>query len=194
LRKDKRIRVIEFARNFGKASALSAGFDNSKGDIIITMDADLQDDPDEIPRFLEKLKEYDLVVGWKYKRKDSITKKIASKIFNWMIRKTTKIKLHDSDCNFRAMKMDVIKNLNIYGGLFRYIPSLAYWKGFKIGEIKVKHHKRRSGKTKFKGVMRLIKGFLDLITINYLINYKTSPLYLFGFIGMGLGFIGFLLY
>jgi len=152
----------------------------------------LQDDPIEIPRLLEKLKYYDLVVGWKHQRKDPITKKIASKIFNWLIRLTTKIKLHDSDCNFRAMRREVIENLNIYGGLFRYIPNLAYWKGFKVGEIKVRHNKRFSGKTKFKGIMRLIKGFLDLITINYLINYRTSPLYFFGFIGMGFSFLGIL--
>ena len=190
--KDNRVKIIEFARNFGKAAALSAGFENSKGNIIITMDSDLQDDPIEIPRLLEKLKYYDLVVGWKHQRKDPITKKIASKIFNWLIRLTTKIKLHDSDCNFRIMRREVIENLNIYGGLFRYIPSLAYWKGFKVGEVKVRHNKRFSGKTKFKGIMRLIKGFLDLITINYLINYRTSPLYFFGFIGMGFSFLGIL--
>lgn len=192
--KDEKVRCISFMRNFGKAAALSSGFDNSKGNVIITMDADLQDDPSEIPKLLEKLNEgYDLVVGWKYPRVDSLTKKIASKIFNFMVRRLTKIKLHDSDCNFRVMRREVVDNLNIYGGLFRYIPSLAHWKGFKITEVKVKHNKRFSGKTKYKGFRRLISGFLDLITIKFLISYRTSPIHLFGFIGLSFSFLGFVL-
>ena len=193
-KKDKKVKIIRFKRNFGKAAALSAGFELAKGKLILTMDADLQDDPREIPRLLNKLgKGYDLVVGWKYKRKDPyITKVIPSKIFNFLVRKLTKIKLHDSDCNFRLMKKEVLDNLAIYGGLYRYIPSLTASKGYRIGEIKVRHNPRKHGKSKF-GFTRLFKGTFDLITIKYLISYSQSPLYFFGGIGLFFESIGFIL-
>ncbi|MEK6812882.1 MAG: glycosyltransferase family 2 protein [Nanoarchaeota archaeon] len=180
-KKDKRVRLVQFARNFGKASALSAGMREAKGNIVVTMDADLQDDPEEIPRMHEKLQQgFDLVVGWKYKRKDAFfAKKLPSKIFNGLIRWLHKIKIHDSDCNFRMMRKEVAKEILFYGGLFRYIPSLAHWRGYRVTEIPVVHHKRFSGKSKW-GVSRLFKGSLDLITVTFLLRYKNSPLYFFG--------------
>ena len=192
-RKDSRVHLIQFSRNFGKASALSAGLEASNGKFIVTMDADLQDDPEEIPRMLEKLKHgYDLVVGWKYKRQDPfLTKILPSKIFNFLIRVLHGVKIHDSDCNFRMMRKEVAKDLLFYGGLFRYIPSLAYWNGYKVTEIPVIHHKRFSGKSKW-GAGRLLKGSLDMLTVTFLIKYKSSPLYFFGASGLVLFFLGFL--
>lgn len=191
-KKDKKVRGIKFQRNFQKAAALSAGFSEAKGDVIITLDADQQDDPGEIPKFLEKLKQgYDLVVGWRYKRKDRITKKISSKVFNFLVRKFTNIKLHDSDCNFKAIQKKVIKDLNLYGGLYRYIPSLAASKGFKIDEVKVIHHKRKYGKSKYKH-KRLLGGTLDLITTKFLLDYTKRPLHLFGMLGGLFTLVGFI--
>jgi len=191
---DRKIKVIRFRRNFQKAAALMAGFTLASGNFILTMDADLQDEPKEIPRFLETIKQnphLDLVVGWKYKRHDPWHKKIPSRIFNSLVRKLTGIRIHDSDCNFRLMRREVIESIDLYGGLYRYIPSLAHSKGFRVGEIKVTHNPRKFGKSKF-GAGRLIKGALDLLTIKFLIDYKKSPLYLFGTIGVvtfGLGFL-----
>jgi glycosyltransferase involved in cell wall biosynthesis len=180
--KDTSIKIIQFQRNFGKSAALSAGFDNAKGDIIITMDGDLEDDPNEIPNLLKATKDYDLVVGWRYKRKHTITKRIASKFFNSFINLSTGIKIHDSNCCLKAYKRKVIENINLYGELHRYIPSLAHWKGFKVGEIKVTHHKRLHGKSKY-GIDRLFKGLMDLITVQFLMTFGKKPLHLFGFFG-----------
>ena len=193
-KKDKRIKCIKFRRNFGKGAALSAGFDYATGNIIITMDADLQDDPEEISAMINKLNlGYDIVIGWKYPRHDSFSKKFFSKIFNGLVRKLTKIKVHDSDCNFRVMKKEVAKDLEIYGGLFRYIPSLANWKGYKVTEMKVVHHPRKLGQAKFSGYGRLIRGLLDLITIKFLISFEKSPSYFFGRTGLYLLGLGGLL-
>jgi glycosyltransferase involved in cell wall biosynthesis len=191
--KDQNVKVIQFRRNFQKAAALSAGFFRAKGSIIITMDADLQDNPDEIPKFLDQINNgSDLVVGWKYKRKDSWTKTVPSKIFNILVRSLTGIKIHDSDCNFRAMKADVIKDMNIYSGLYRYIPSIASSHGAKIDEIKVVHHSRKFGKSKY-GFGRLFKGVFDLLTVKFLLSYAKRPLHFFGGIGTFLFFVGFVL-
>ena len=190
--KDKNVRLIQFQRNFGKAAALSCGFKESKGDMIITMDGDLQDDPKEIPRFIEKLKDYDVVSGWKFKRHDPITKTIPSKFFNWLTKQITGVNIHDSNCGFKAYKRYVVENLDIYGELHRYIPALAHRKGYSIGEIKVEHHARKHGKSKY-GVGRLLKGFLDLITVEFLINYTKRPLHFFGSIGIISGGFGFLI-
>jgi glycosyltransferase involved in cell wall biosynthesis len=192
-KKDKRVKIIKFRKNFAKASGLSAGFKLAKGDVILTLDADLQDDPLEIPRFIQKINQgFDLVVGWKFKRKDPYHKILLSKLFNFIVRKLTKIKLHDNDCNFRAIKKEILPYLNLYGGLYRYIPSIAFWKGFKVGEIKVKHNKRKFGKSKY-GMERIFKGFFDLITIKYLLSFSTTPLYLFGLIGSLLFSIGLII-
>lgn len=188
-KKDKKIRIIKFKRNFGKAAALAAGFEQAKGKIIITMDADMQDDPEEIPAMINKLNlGYDLIVGWKYPRRDSISKIFFSRIFNLLVRRLTRITIHDSDCNFRVMRNEVAKDLrnSIYGGLFRYIPSLAHWKGYRVTEMKVTHHPRKFGEAKFSGSGRLIRGFLDLITIKFLISFEKSPSYFFGKFGLGL--------
>lgn len=190
--KDKNVRLIQFQRNFGKAAALSCGFKESKGDMIITMDGDLQDDPKEIPRFIEKLKDYDVVSGWKFKRHDPITKTIPSKFFNWLTKQITGVNIHDSNCGFKAYRRYVVENLDIYGELHRYIPALAHRKGYSIGEIKVEHHARKHGKSKY-GVGRLLKGFLDLITVEFLINYTKRPLHFFGSIGIISGGFGVLI-
>ena len=189
-KKDKKVKLISFQRNYGKSDALSAGFDNAKGDIIITLDGDLQDNPKEIPRFIEKLNQgYDLVVGWKFKRKDPLTKIIPSKFFNLLTSFLTKVKIHDMNCGFKAYKKEVIKNINVYGELHRYIPAMAFWRGYKIGEIKVKHYPRRYGKSKY-GVNRLFKGFMDLITVKFLMSYGRRPLHLFGLTGLLCFFLG----
>ena len=193
LSKDKQIKVISFQKNLKKAAALSAGFDAAKGSTIITMDSDLQDDPMEIPKFLKKLNQgYDLVSGWKQKRKDPLLRKINSRIFNIIVMILTKIKIHDSDCNFRAMKKQVAKNLNIYGGLYRYIPSIAYHKGFKVGEVKIAHRSRKFGKSKY-GIARLFTGFFDLVTLKFLLSYEKSPMHLFAVPGSILGVIGLII-
>lgn len=186
------LKVIRFRRNFGKTAALSAGFKLAEGNIIITMDGDLQDDPLEIPHFIEKLEEYDLIVGWKFNRKDPITKKIPSKIFNKLTAMLSGLNLHDFDCGFKAYRKEVVKNLNIYGELHRYIPALVHWRGYRVGEIKVKHHARKFGKTKY-GVARLVKGFLDLITVTFLMQYIRRPFHLFGVLGLSSSFVSFIL-
>lgn len=181
---DKKVKAIKFRRNFGKSIALNTAFKHAKGNIIITMDGDLQDDPDEIPRFIEKIgKGYDLVVGWKYHRNDPITKTVPSKFFNWLTCMLTGVNLHDFNCGFKAYKKEVVDSISLYGEMHRYIPALAAWHGFKITEIKVKHHPRKYGKSKY-GFSRLLKGFLDLITVKFLTSYSTRPLHVFGIPGI----------
>lgn len=191
-KKDKCVKIIKFRRNFGKSAALSAGFKEAKGDTVITMDGDLQDDPTEIPRFLEAIKKTDLVVGWRFNRKDPISKRLPSKIFNKLTSILTGVKIHDSNCCFKAYRSEVIKNINIYGELHRYIPALAYWKGFGISEIKVNHNPRIYGKSKY-GFMRIFKGFMDLITIKFLTKYIKKPFHLFGGLGFLSTFLGFVI-
>ena len=182
--KDNRVSIIKLRKNFGKAIALNAAFRHVKGDVVITMDGDLQDDPDEIPQFIKKIEEgYDLVVGWKYPRIDPFTKTVPSKFFNWLTCMLTGINLHDFNCGFKAYKKDVIHNISLYGEMHRYIPALAAWHGFKIAEIKVKHHPRKYGKSKY-GFSRLLKGFLDLITVKFLTSFATRPLHVFGIPGI----------
>ncbi len=188
---DARVKLIRLRRNFGKAAALSAGFDVARGRILVTMDGDLQDDPQEIPRFLEKLDDgLDLVSGWKKERKDPISKRYPSLLFNWATRKLAQVDLHDFNCGFKAYRREVVEQISLYGELHRYIPVLASRKGFAIGEITVRHHPRRSGVSKY-GWDRLYKGLLDLITVLFITKYTRRPLHLFGVIGlisMGLGF------
>jgi len=191
--KDEHAKVIQFRKNFGKATALSVGFKHAKGDIVITMDGDLQDDPEEIPTFIDKINEgYDLIVGWKFQRKDPITKTLPSKIFNKLTASLTRVKIHDFNCGFKAYRKEVTKNIEVYGELHRYIPALAYWKGYHIGEIKVKHHARKHGKSKY-GSSRLVKGFLDLLTVKFLMSFTKKPLHLFGTIGLLFLSVGFMI-
>lgn len=186
---DKKIRYISFRKNYGKSAALQLGFKSVTGDAVITMDADLQDDPAEIPNLLKKLDEgYDLVSGWKKQRHDPFIKKHSSKFFNYATRLFTHIKLHDFNCGLKAYRTEAVRELKVYGELHRYIPVLAGWKGFKVTEIPVKHHARRYGKTKF-GVSRFFKGFVDLITVIFTTRYIRRPMHLFGLLG-ALSFLG----
>ena len=187
---DDHVRGIRFRRNFGKAAALTAGFRAAQGHYVVTLDADLQDDPGEIPRFLAKLDEgWDVVSGWKYPRRDPWTKTVPSRIFNWATRTLTGVHLHDFNCGFKAYRAEVVKEVRIYGMLYRYIAVLAHWRGFRVTEIKVHHRPRRYGKSKF-GVSRFAVGFFDLITVLFLTQYTWRPLHLFGSLGLsslGLG-------
>lgn len=193
VKQDKNVIPIRFRTNFGKAAALQAGFDKAEGDVIFTMDADLQDDPVEIPRFLEKIEEgYDLVSGWKKKRKDPITKRWPSKFFNLITSMVFHLRLHDYNCGYKAYTKEAAKSLNIYGELYRYIPAIIWSKGFSVTEIVVTHHKRKFGKSKY-GASRLIRGFLDLLTVTMITKYQRSPLYLFGASGLIISLIGFII-
>jgi len=181
---DKCVHIVQFRRNFGKAAALSAGFAEAQGDIVLTLDADLQDDPQEIPRFLAKLDEgYDLVSGWKYPRLDPISKTLPSKIFNFVTSSLTGVNLHDFNCGFKAYRSEVIQELHLYGELYRFIPALAHTRGFRVTEIKVKHHPRQYGQSKY-GFSRMFRGFFDLITVLFLTQYIKRPLHLFGWFGV----------
>ncbi|MCB5270769.1 MAG: glycosyltransferase family 2 protein [Candidatus Cloacimonetes bacterium] len=181
---DPQVRVIKFRRNFGKAAALQKGFDLAQGEVVFTMDADLQDDPVEIPAFLAKLEEgYDLVSGWKKKRHDPLHKKIPSKVFNSVTAHTFHLKLKDYNCGFKAYRKELVKELSLYGEMHRYIPALADALGYKVGEIAVQHRARQFGKSKY-GIERYLRGFFDLLTVKMVTQYAKSPLYLFGRIGL----------
>ena len=182
--KDSKVKLISFYRNFGKSAALSEGFKNANGDIIITMDADLQDDPAEIPNFVNKISEgSDLVSGWKKVRHDPWTKTFPSKIFNFVTRLLTGVKIHDFNCGLKAYRSSVIKSIEIFGGRHRYIPALVGQKNFSISEIIVNHRPRKYGTTKYGG-SRLLHGFFDLLTILFLNKYTQHPLHFFGMIGL----------
>ena len=184
VKNDNRITVIKFYKNFGKAEALSEGFNQATGDIIITIDADLQDDPAEIPQLIAKIQEgWDLVSGWKKERKDPVSKRIPSIIFNYVTRILTGINIHDFNCGLKAYHRRVIKAVDIYGGLHRYIPALAGQKGFSITEIEVNHRSREFGETKYGG-NRFFHGFFDLFTMLFTSKYFNRPLHFFGFIGL----------
>jgi len=189
---DSHVQVVRFRRNFGKTPALVAGFGQAKGDVVFTMDADLQDDPAEIPLFLDKLAEgYDLVSGWKYPRHDPITKTFPSFFFNRMVWMSTGVKLHDINCGFKAYRREALEDLKLYGELHRFIPVLAHQRGFKVTEVKVRHHKRKFGKSKF-GARRFLRGFLDLLMVVFLMSYLRTPLRLFGAFGLLSLVLGFL--
>jgi len=178
------VKIIQFRRNYGKAAALSAGFSAATGDVIITMDADLQDDPDEIPHLVDKIESgLDLVSGWKFDRKDPISKTLPSKLFNGITSIFTGIKIHDFNCGLKAYRREVTEELAIYGELHRYIPVLAHGKGFSVGEIKVKHHVRKFGESKY-GLERYARGMFDLVTVLFMGKYSTKPLHLFGSTGL----------
>jgi glycosyltransferase involved in cell wall biosynthesis len=183
--------VVHFRRNFGKAAALDAGFRRARGQIIFTMDADLQDDPNEIPNFLAKLEEgNDVVSGWKKKRNDPLGKTLPSKLFNFTVSRASGLRLKDFNCGFKAYRSEAVQGLGLYGELHRYIPVLVHFRGFRVAEIAVVHHPRTSGSSKY-GVERLVKGFFDLLTVLLITRYRTRPLHLFGGVGLVFALIGF---
>lgn len=191
VRNHAEVRLIELQGNFGKSAALAAGFGEARGKIVFTLDADLQDDPKEIPRFLEKLDEgYDVVSGYKQKRNDPWTKVLPSRVFNAMVRRSTGIELHDVNCGFKAYRDVVLKNVRLYGELHRFIPVLAHWKRFRIGEIVVEHHARKHGVSKFGGG-RFFRGLMDLMTVVFLMKYERRPAHFFGGLGALTLFAGF---
>lgn len=181
---DPNIRIIKFRRNFGKAAALQRGFDLAKGEVVFTLDADLQDNPREIPAFLAKLDEgWDLVTGWKRKRHDPWHKTIPSKLFNFVTARAFRLKLRDYNCGFKAYRREVVKELELYGEMHRYIPALANALGYRITEIPVEHRRREYGRSKY-GMERYLRGFFDLLTVKMVTQYIKSPLYLFGRVGL----------
>jgi len=187
------VRGVKFSRNYGKAAGLQVGFQEARGDIVITMDADLQDSPEEIPELVRMVKEdgYDLVSGWKKKRYDPISKTVPTKVYNWATRRMSGIHLHDFNCGLKAYRKSVVKNIELYGDMHRYVPVLAKRKGFdKIGEKVVAHQSRKYGKTKF-GISRFIKGPIDLLTVSFMSKYGKRPMHFFGVLGALMFFIGF---
>lgn len=186
------VHFIAFRRNFGKSAAINAGFRAAKGEVVITMDADLQDDPAEIPRFLERLEAgADLVSGWKQQRNDPVTKTLPSRVFNWITRRMTGLPLHDFNCGFKAYRREVVDELDVYGELHRLLPALASWRGFRVEEMPVRHHARRFGHSKF-GLERFLRGLFDLLTVYFLTSYTGRPMHLFGNVGLVTGTLGVL--
>jgi len=188
--RNRKFKAIRFRRNYGKSAALSVGFAAAQGMIIVTMDADLQDEPAEIQNLVSKLKEgYDLVSGWKKKRNDPINKTIPSRFWNYVTSKASGIRLHDFNCGLKAYRKETAKSLQVYGEMHRYLPALAHWNGFRVAEIPVQHHARRYGRTKF-GATRGVKGILDLLTVLFTTRYLKRPLHFFGTIGVLLTLTG----
>lgn len=187
---DKRVRAIRFRRNFGKAAALAAGFRAARGDILFTLDSDLQDDPTEIPRFLARLDEgYDVVSGWKRTRHDPWHKVLPSKVFNWMVSHLTGCRLHDHNCGFKAYRRSVLDEVDLYGELHRFVPVLAHARGFRVSEIVVHHRPRTHGYSKY-GFSRFLKGLLDLFTVCFLSRFSQRPQHVLGGIGLALSGLG----
>lgn len=190
---DEKVHLISFRKNFGKSPALDVGFHHVEGDIVFTLDADLQDDPKEFTRFISKIDEgYDLVVGWKKNRLDNAEKRLPSKFFNKVTSKLSGVELHDHDCGFKCFRKEVVKSLDIYGELHRYIPVLAHRKGFRMTEITVEHHKRQHGASKY-GFERYMRGALDSLTTTFLLKYSDRPMYLFGRLGIWTSLVGFII-
>ncbi len=184
------VRVVRLRRNFGKAAALDAGFAEAAGDIVVTIDGDLQDDPAEIPRLLAKLDEgFDLVSGWKEKRRDPITRRVPSKLFNAVSGRVSGVRLHDMNCGLKAYRAEVVQGMRLYGELHRYIPVLAHYRGYRVTELPVHHRPREHGRSNY-GVERYLRGFLDLLTVTFMGRYRHRPLHLFGGIGLLTSLIG----
>ncbi|HSN99405.1 MAG TPA: glycosyltransferase family 2 protein, partial [Candidatus Nanopelagicales bacterium] len=182
--KNPLVKGIRLRKNFGKATALTAGFRKARGDVIVTMDADLQDDPADLPNFLAKIEEgLDVVVGWKVHRLDPANRLVLSRIFNGTVRWVTGVKLHDMNCGFKAYREEVIRAIPIYGDLFRFIPALAASQGFRVAEIPIKHHARRYGSSRY-GLERVLRGFFDLLSVLFLTRYSKKPMHLFGLMGL----------
>jgi len=191
--RDPRVRLLRFRRNFGKAAAWAAGFDHAKGDVIVTIDGDLQNDPKDIPKLVSLIGEYDVVNGWRKKRKDFfVIRRFPSIIANWLISRVTGVNLRDYGSGLKAYKAEVVKNMNMYGEMHRFIPAVASWYGVKIKEIETIHHPRLRGRSKY-GISRTLMVILDLITVKFLQSYSTKPMQAFGPIGLSCGIIGFII-
>jgi dolichol-phosphate mannosyltransferase len=184
------VRVVRLRRNFGKAAALQAGFEEAQGDVVVTIDGDLQDDPAEIPRLLTKLDEgFDLVSGWKTRRRDPWSRRIPSRIFNVVTGRLSGLRLHDLNCGLKAYRAEALSGLRIYGELHRFIPVLAHYRGFRVAELPVNHRPREHGRSRY-GMERYLRGFLDLLTVTFMGRYRHRPLHLFGGLGLVLGGVG----
>jgi dolichol-phosphate mannosyltransferase len=184
------VRVVRLRRNFGKSAALAAGFRHASGEVVVTIDADLQDDPAEIPRLLAKLDEgFDLVSGWKSKRRDPLSRRIVSRLFNAVVSRSSGLRLHDMNCGLKAYRADVVRALRIYGELHRFLPVLAHDRGYRVAELPVNHRPRRHGRSRY-GVERYARGFLDFLTVSFMGRYRHRPLHLFGGLGLVLGALG----
>jgi glycosyltransferase involved in cell wall biosynthesis len=182
--------VVHLRRNFGKAAALQAGFLEARGDVIVTLDADLQDDPSEIPQLLAKLDEgFDLVSGWKARRNDPWTRRLLSRVFNWATAVVSGVRLHDVNCGLKAYKAEVLRGMRLYGELHRFIPILASYRGFRVAEIPVNHRAREHGRSRY-GLSRYLRGFFDLLSVTFMGRYRHRPLHLFGGLGLVMGFLG----
>jgi len=187
---NENVRVVRLRRNFGKAAALAAGFGQARGEIVVTIDADLQDDPAEIPRLLVKLDEgFDLVSGWKTHRRDPLRRRALSRIFNWVTGRVSGLRLHDMNCGLKAYRAEVVRGMPLYGELHRFIPVLAQFRGFRVAELPVNHRAREHGHSRY-GVERYLRGFLDLLTVSFIGRYRHRPLHLFGGLGLILGLFG----
>ena len=185
------VRVVRLRRNFGKAAALTSGFAQACGDVVVTIDGDLQDDPAEIPRLLAKLDEgFDLVSGWKARRRDPWTRRVPSKIFNWVVGHVSGIRLHDMNCGLKAYRAEVARGLRLHGELHRFVPVLAHHRGYRVAELPVNHRPREHGRSRY-GVERYLRGFFDLLTVSFMGRYRHRPLHLFGGLGLAMGLLGF---
>jgi glycosyltransferase involved in cell wall biosynthesis len=184
------VKVVRLRRNFGKAAALAAGFRHAEGDVVVTIDADLQDDPAEIPRLLAKLDEgFDLVSGWKAQRRDPLSRRLPSRIFNGVVGRVSGLRLHDLNCGLKAYRADVVRDLRIYGELHRFLPVLAHDRGYRVAELPVNHRPREHGRSRY-GAERYVRGFLDFLTVWFMGRYRHRPLHLFGGFGLAMGAIG----
>lgn len=187
---DSRWKVVVLRRNFGQTAAMSAGFDHATGDVIVTLDGDLQNDPADIPRLLELIDNYDVVSGWRADRKDPfLSRRLPSILANWLISATTGVRLHDYGCTLKAYRRVVVENLRLYGELHRFIPAIASWMGIAIAEIKTTHHPRQFGRSKYS-IVRTVRVLLDLIAVKFLLRFSTSPIHIFGGLGLAVGSTG----
>ena len=184
------VRIVRLRRNFGKAAALQAGFEEAQGEFVVTIDGDLQDDPAEIPRLLAKLDEgFDLVSGWKARRRDPLRRRLPSRIFNAVTGRLSGLRLHDLNCGLKAYRAEVLQGLRLYGELHRFVPVLAHYRGYRVAELPVNHRPREHGRSRY-GVERYVRGFLDLLSVTFMGRYRHRPLHLFGGFGLTLGFLG----
>ena len=190
---DSAIRGVRLRSNFGKAMALAAGFERARANIVVMMDADLQDDPADLPKMIARIEGgLDVVVGWKVERHDPLNRRVFSRIFNGTVRYVTGVRLHDMNCGFKAYRREVLQSIPIYGDLFRFIPVLASWQGFSVGEMPVNHRARQFGQSRY-GLERILRGFFDLLSVSFLTKYSRKPMHLFGLLGLLFTFLGLLI-